>query len=97
MRAEVSYTDHYGNAVTLTLGEESFKKFDSKYHYISVPGLAIADYGALVTCVIYSSEGDILARMTDSIEGYAHRMKGSLPQIVEAIVKFGNSSYNYFH
>jgi len=34
---------------------------------------------------------------TDSIEGYAHRMAGSLPQMVETIVKFGHSAYNYFH
>lgn len=90
-----TYTDHYGNAVETRI--DAVKVFNANLGYVSVPGLAVADYGQAVTCTVYDSEGNALEWATDSIEGYAHRMKGSLPGIVEAIVKFGVSSYNYFH
>ncbi len=38
-----------------------------------------------------------VAFATDSIEGYANRMADRIPAMVEAIVKFGTSAYNYFH
>jgi ribosomal protein L6P/L9E len=41
--------------------------------------------------------GNTVTWATDSIEGYIHRMTGTLPAIVDAIAKFGASAFRYFH
>jgi len=92
--AVAAYTDHYGEAVETRI--DGIKPYDEHYGYVSVPGLSVADYGQAVTCTVYDAEGNILAWATDSIEGYAHRMAGKLPQIVDTIMKFGASSYSFF-
>ena len=93
--AVATYVNHYGDTVETRI--DTLKVFSDSYGYVSVPGLAIADYGQAVTCTIYDAQGNALAWATDSMEGYACRMKGSLPEIVDAIMKFCNSSYSYFH
>ena len=94
--ALVTYRDHYGEPVQLRI-DAAVKPYDADHGYVSVPGLAVADYSQEVTCKVHNAQGDVIAWATDSIEGYAHRMSGSLPEIVDAIVKFGCSAYNYFH
>lgn len=93
--AIATYTDHYGNEVETRI--DTVKVYNANLGYVSVSGLAVADYAQAVTCTVYDAEGNVLAWSTDSIEGYAHRMKGSLPEIVDAIMKFCTSSYNFFH
>ena len=95
--AIAAYTDHYGNAVEIRIEGCDFKAYGEELGYVAIPGLAIADYAQAVTCTVYDAEGNTLAWVTDSIEGYAHRMANQLPEIVETIVKFGYSSYQYFH
>jgi len=95
--ATVVYTDHYGNAITVRIDGTDFLPYGTDLCYVSIPGLAIADYAQAVTCTVYDADGNALAWVTDSIVGYAHRMAGQLPEIVDAIVKFGHSSYQYFH
>ena len=94
--ALVTYRDHYGEPVQLRI-DAAVKPYDADHGYVSVPGLAVADYSQEVTCKVHNAQGDVIAWAADSIEGYAHRMSGSLPEIVDAIVKFGHSAYNYFH
>lgn len=43
---------------------------------------------------LYSSDGEVIGTLTDSVEGYVARMG---TEIGDAIMKFGQSSYNYFH
>ena len=93
--AVACYTDHYGNEIETRI--DTVNPYGESYGYVSVPGLAIADYAQEVTCTVYDAEGNALAWVTDSIEGYAHRMSGKLPAMVDAIVKFGYSAYQYFH
>lgn len=92
--AVAAYTDHDGRAVETRI--DTVKTFSDGYGYVSVPGLAVADYGQAVTCTVYDAEGNVLAWAADSMEGYAYRMRGSLPEMVDAIMKFGVSAYNYF-
>lgn len=93
--AIVTYQDHYGKYVNIRVDDVVI--YDADHGCVSVPGLAVADYGQEVTCSVYHANGNALAWATDSMEGYAHRMSDTLPEIVDAIVKFGCSAYNYFH
>lgn len=97
MYAIATYTDHYGNAKTVRIEGENFAEFTTGHHYVSVSGMAVADCRCLVTCTVYDKNGNAIAWATDSVEGYAQRNQATLSEIVEAIVKFGTSAYNYFH
>ena len=93
--AVATFTDHAGRAVETRI--ETFRAYDSQNSYVSVPGLAVADFATVVSCTVYDAQGNALASAADSIEGYAHRMADRIPAMVEAIVKFGTSAYQYFH
>ena len=93
--AIAAYTNHYGEKVETRI--DVFQAYDEENTYVSVPGLAVADYAQAVTCTVYDAEGNAIAWATDSVEGYIHRMSGTLPAVVDAIIKFCISSYNYFH
>ena len=95
--AVISYTDHYGSAKEFRVEGSDFRAYTGSITYVSAPGLVVADYAQAVTCTVYDTSGNTLAWATDSIEGYAHRMATSLPEIVDAIMKFCSSSYRYFH
>ena len=49
----------------------------------------------LVTCEVYDKSGTKLDSVTDSIESYVFR--GNTGEIDEAVLKFADSAYNYFH
>ena len=93
--AVATYTDHYG--VKNEIRIDAVQAYDEESGYVSVPGLAAADYTQAVTCTVYDAAGNAIAWATDSVEGYIHRMTGTLPAIAEAIAKFAASAYRYFH
>jgi hypothetical protein len=95
--AVATYNDHYKAYLKTIVEGKDFHIAEDGSVYVSISTLGIADYGQMVTCTVYDAQDNALAWATDSIEGYAHRMQESIPAIVEAIVKFGASSYNYFH
>ena len=95
--AIVTYTDHYGNAKEIRIEGTDFIKYSSSYCQVSITGMAVADFRSVVTCTVYNANGVAVANAADSIESYANRMASSIGATVDAIVKFGASSYNYFH
>ncbi len=95
--AIVTYTDHYGHAKELRIEGTDFIEYGSIMCQVSVTGMAIADFRSVVECTVYNADGEALASASDSIESYANRNAASLGAIVDTIVKFGASSYNYFH
>ncbi|MBQ8250013.1 MAG: leucine-rich repeat domain-containing protein [Clostridia bacterium] len=95
--AIATYTDHYGNAKEIRIEGSDFIKYSSKHCQISVTGMAVADYEALVTCTVYKADGTKITSAADGIGSYANRNSASLGATVDTIVKFGASSYNYFH
>ena len=95
--AVVKYTDHNGQVCTQLIWPQEFKEAKGNRICVSVPGLAIADYGQAVTCTVYDAQSNAIAWVTDSIGGYVARMEDHIPEIVSAIAKFGNAAYNYFH
>ncbi len=95
--AIATYADHYGNAKEIRIEGSDFIKYSSKLCQISITGMAVADYKALVTCTVYKADGTKITSAADSIGSYANRNSASLGATVDTIVKFGASSYNYFH
>ena len=97
--AIATFTDHYGHAKEVRIEGENFIDYGNLgvLCEVSVTGMAVADFRSVVTCTVYSADGTALEYATDSIEGYAYRNREKLGAIVDAIVKFGESSYNYFH
>jgi hypothetical protein len=95
--AMIRYTDHYGTIVEWRIEGEEFVADSGDRVYVPIDGLSIADYAQPVSCMVYSAEGDRLAWVIDSIDGYIFRMQESLPDVVWAIAKFGRSAYLYFH
>ena len=95
--ALAEFTDHYNTHQVVRINGKDFRKGEDGSVYVPVSCLAVADYAKVVTCTVYDAQGNALSWASDSVEGYAHRMRDRLPDIVEAIVKFGASSYEYFH
>lgn len=95
MYAVATYTDHYGHEKQVQVNE--VERFNASHHQVSVSGMAIADFRQMVTLVLYNSQGQEVGRSTDSVEGYVARMESRIGEIGQAILKFGQSSYSYFH
>ena len=95
--AIATYTDHYGNEKEVRVEGTSFIKYSSSMCQVSITGMAVADFRSVVSCVVYDSTGEALANAADSVESYANRNLANLGATVDTIVKFGASSYNYFH
>lgn len=94
MTATISYTDHYGNPVSLKIpGTEFYKRGDM--YGVDVTGLSIADGRQLVTCVVKSGD-TVVARATDSVESYVAR-SSSGNDVFALLMKFVSSAYSYFH
>lgn len=98
MYAIAAYTDHYNHKKEIRIDGSDFKKYPGQpLHYISVSEMAVADCSELVTCTVYDAAGNAIAWATDSVESYAARNQEKLYDIVMPIMKFGTSSYKYFH
>ena len=95
--AIATYTDHYGNDKEVRVDGDKFIKYSSSMCQVSITGMAVADFRSVVNCVVYNSDGEAVANAADSVESYANRNAASLGATVDTIVKFGASSYNYFH
>ena len=91
--AHISYTDHYGNEHTYVI-ESSDNELNSGACVINVKNLAVADGRTLVTCKIMRGD-EVVVTVTDSMESYAARKPGVL--VASELMKFADSSYNYFH
>ena len=91
--AHISYTDHYGNEHTYVI-ESSDYELNSGACVINVKNLAVADGRTLVTCKIMRGD-EVVVTVTDSMESYAARKPGVL--VASELMKFADSSYNYFH
>ena len=96
MYAVVSYTDHDGNAQELTVSGSDFAQYNENIYGVTVETLAVADGDQLVTVTVYDADGNAVAGASDTVNGYLSRMMSG-DEIFEAIAKFTNSAYAYFH
>ena len=94
MTATFTYTDHYGNAETVTVEGNKFEQQGSLYG-VSVTGLAVADGRQLVTCEVKDASGNVVAWAKDSIESYCAR-QADLADVFEYLMKFVDSAKAYF-
>lgn len=97
MYALATYTNHRGAEHEIRIEGSEFIKYSSKHHLIAVSGMAVADCRQLVTCTVYNADGEVITSASDSVESYVARNINSIGDVVNAIMKFGTSSYNYFH
>lgn len=93
MRAEVTYTDHYGNEKALTITGDKFVA-NGSYLGVCVDTLALADARQPVTCKIYDGN-TLISTVVDSVESYIARQSGDA--LFDCIMKFAVSAYNSFH
>jgi hypothetical protein len=98
MRAVVSYKNHDGKDVELTIEGEDFGEKDAERYMITVPDLAVPDGDTQITCRIYDANGNEVTYAVDSINGYLTRaIKGGGGALYEMTVRFTQSAYAYFH
>ena len=91
MKAVVTFTNHYDKLVE----QEVNVDVSGSYVTVSVEEMAIADFGTMVTCTLYSANGTELGAVTDSVESYSARM--GLGNLGDTIAKLGASAYAFFH
>ncbi len=96
MHAIVTFTDHYGHDKTVRIDGSKFKKHKENIYRIYIEEMVIADARQLITCTVYDAAENAVATATDSIESYVARGNTSEP-LYEAIMKFADSAYAYFH
>ncbi len=95
--AIATYTDHYENTKEVRIEGADLVEYNSLLCQVSITGMAVADFRSVVSCTVYNASGVAVATASDSVESYANRNAASLGATVDTIVKFGASSYNYFH
>ena len=93
--AKISFTNHNGTKVESTVAGSDYLVASATMSVIVVNELTIPDARKLVTCEVYDKDGNLLDSVTDSIESYVFR--GTTGEIDEAVLKFADSAYNYFH
>jgi len=97
MTAQVSFTDHYRRAQTYTIEGSKFEITGSTA-VVMIDQIVVADARGDVTVQITDSEGNVVASATDSVAGYIARMRQEEEDpLYEAILKFADSAYRYFH
>ena len=90
MTAEISYTDHYGDEITLETQPEAA----GSSWIVTLEELVVADGRQAVTVKVYDGE-TVVAEVTDSMESYVARMNGT-SSLFQQLMKFSDSAYNYF-
>ena len=100
MYAEVSYKDHYGRPVEKTIQYADFVVENNGQHVVAIDTLVVADGSQIVTCTMYNADGTVFDTCTESVESYVYIMRVhnlDTYGLYEAIMKFVDSSYSYFH
>ena len=95
MRAEVSYTNHYGVEKSFEVSGDKFVDYGSGMYAVIIDELVVSDARQLVTVTIYDADGNVLISATDSIESYVARMS-SRSELFTAILDFADAAYAYF-
>jgi len=94
MYAVIEFTNHSGNKVKVNVSGSEFGSTGA----ITIDELVLADGRRPVTVTIYNADGSIFASATDSMESYIARMRrDKYDPLFEAILKFSDSAYNFFH
>jgi hypothetical protein len=73
-----------------------FAQFNANTYGVTVETLAVADGDQLVTVTVYDAEENAVASASDTVNGYLSRMMGD-DAIFNAVAKFTNAAYAYFH
>ena len=95
--AMITYTNHRGVEVSERVEKADFYDYGSGGIYgIRINTLLVADGDQLVEVNVYDAEGNVIASGSDSMDGYAARNLEKAA-INEAIAKFTESAYAYFH
>ena len=94
----VTFTDHYGHDKTVRIDGSKFKKHNDNIYRIYIEEMAVADARQMITCQVYNSSDEVVAWAVDSIESYVARATAaSSNPLYEAVMKFADSAYAYFH
>ncbi|MBQ8747035.1 MAG: metallophosphoesterase family protein [Clostridia bacterium] len=95
MYAEISFTNHYGKLITDTVTASDFMELGN-FTGVSIKTMVAADVSQLITVTMYNADGTVYGIIKDSVESYAAR-KTTGDDLFEAVMKFGQASYNMFH
>ena len=94
MYATIAFTNHSGKKVMVNLSGSEFGSTGT----ITIDELVLADGRKPVAVTIYNADGTVFASATDSMESYIARMRrDKYDPLFEAILKFSDSAYNFFH
>ena len=94
MYATIEFTNHAGREIKVELEGSEFGATGA----ITIDEIVIADGRKPVTVTIYNADGSVYASATDSMESYIARMRvDKYDPLFEAILKFSDSAYNFFH
>jgi len=94
MYATIEFTNHAGREIKVELEGSEFGSTGA----ITIDEIVIADGRKPVTVTIYNADGSVYASATDSMESYIARMRvDKYDPLFEAILKFSDSAYNFFH
>ncbi len=94
MTAKISYTDHYGKAVSYDIPGSAFSDYNASTLYVSVGTLAAADLETVVSIDIMS--GDTLVGHSEcNMAQYCTLAPTN--EMVVALAKYCKAAYNYFH
>ena len=101
--AIATYVDFNGKTKSVRIEGEDFRMYsNSSYALVPVIGMAVADYQAIVTCVVYDANGNALGTAIDSVESYVYRALASgaagetLETLCNNLMKFSASAKEYF-
>jgi hypothetical protein len=96
MTAKASFTDNRGNEKEQTYTVADFDVSRAGMIGIPVNTIVAADGRCLVTVTLYNADGTVYSQAIDSVESYAARKtKGA--DLYEAVMRYCQASYNYFH
>jgi len=94
MYAVISFVSHTGKTNRVFVDGSEFGTTGA----IVIDEIVIADGRKPVTVTVYNADGSVYAYATDSMESYIARMRrDKYDPLFEAILKFSDSAYNFFH
>ncbi|MBQ7315744.1 MAG: hypothetical protein IJW90_01390, partial [Clostridia bacterium] len=98
MTAVLTYVNHYGISKTVTVEAKDFY-LSGDFYAMNFDTLSIADARLMYTVTLYNAGGQVITTVQDSLEGYISRAmdKPNAHDVYEALLKFADSAYKYFH